>query len=279
MGIGNFEWHLISRQAARSRGLGKVLTIGNQFDYRLFRNNSNHNKSIKNVLLKNGLAKSVDILDASAYQDANLIVDLNSPYSSPNKFNTLIDSGTIEHVFDIKRCLFNYMTFLSPGGHLIISTPCNNLTGHGFYQFSPEFFYNALSFSELFENIECYVFEIPISLTYAHPKAWLVKNPGSLNQRINMFFNAVVAKRTSVDMVEYHNFNPQQSDYTKIWEDFKNPPAVSAQTSFISNFKSQILKLVPNMIARKYGVARVRQESLLSNKRVFTRYEYSISRE
>lgn len=288
VGIGNFEWHLISRQASRLQGLGKVLTIGNQTDYRLFRNNSNHNKSIKNILLDNQLAESVDILDASAYQEANLIADLNLPYSGPEKFNTLIDSGTIEHVFDIKRCLFNYISFLNPGGHLIVATTSNNLTGHGFYQFSPEFFYSALSFSELFENIECYVFEIPISLSYAHPRSWLVRDPASLNQRINIStFNplgiAVVAKRTSVDMVEYHNYNPQQSDYIKIWKDFENSPAASAGSSLMSKaknvIKSKLRKMLPKMMIRKYGAFRVRQESLLTNKKIFIPYRYSISKE
>jgi hypothetical protein len=33
---------------------------------------------------------------------------------------------------------------VKPGGHLVVGTPTNNLSGHGFYQFSPELLFRAL---------------------------------------------------------------------------------------------------------------------------------------
>ena len=92
-------------------------------------------------------AHTLDALDYSNYQGANIIHDLNTPlpFELREQYDAVIDGGTLEHVFDFPTALKNLMSLLKPGGSLFLFTPANNLFGHGFYQFSPELFYSVLA--------------------------------------------------------------------------------------------------------------------------------------
>ena len=92
-------------------------------------------------------ASKVDSLDASAYEGSTIVHDLNVPLPDALRasFSVVLDSGTLEHVFDFPQALRNCLDAVSVGGHFITITPSNNQLGHGFYQFSPELFYRVLS--------------------------------------------------------------------------------------------------------------------------------------
>lgn len=92
-------------------------------------------------------AQSVTACDASAYEGASLIHDLNLPIPAEweQQYDVVIDGGTLEHVFHFPVAISNCMRLLKPGGHLVLLTPANNYFGHGFYQFSPELFYRVLA--------------------------------------------------------------------------------------------------------------------------------------
>ena len=82
--------------------------------------------------------------DVSSYEKPDFLLDLNKPVSKSlhNKFNNIVDPGTFEHVFNIPQALDNYCKILKNKGYLIISTTCSNLIDHGFYSFSPTFFFD-----------------------------------------------------------------------------------------------------------------------------------------
>jgi SAM-dependent methyltransferase len=88
----------------------------------------------------------VDVLDNSDYEGASVIHDLNEPVPERlhGRFDVVFDGGSLEHVFEFPTALRSVMAMVKPGGHLIVGTPTNNLSGHGFYQFSPELFHRAL---------------------------------------------------------------------------------------------------------------------------------------
>src|SRR6266446_4812352 len=92
-------------------------------------------------------AKEIVSLDASAYQGSSFEHDMNLPIADKWKeqFDVVYDGGSIEHVFNAPIALKNCMEMVKTGGHLFIHTTANNCFGHGFYQFSPEFFFRALS--------------------------------------------------------------------------------------------------------------------------------------
>jgi hypothetical protein len=71
--------------------------------------------------------------------------DLPVPENLHSKFDLILDSGSLEHVYNCQQAIFNYMKMCKIGGSLVLVLPTNNQMGHGFYQFSPEFFYRTLS--------------------------------------------------------------------------------------------------------------------------------------
>jgi hypothetical protein len=91
-------------------------------------------------------ARQLDVLDNSDYEGASVIHDLNKPVPDRlhSSFDVVFDGGSLEHVFEFPTALRSVMSMVKAGGHLIVGTPTNNLSGHGFYQFSPEVFYRAL---------------------------------------------------------------------------------------------------------------------------------------
>jgi len=90
--------------------------------------------------------------DASDYEGADLIVDLNSngiPEDLNEKFDVIFDGGTFEHVFHVPNAFNNVFKMLKPGGRIIHIAPSSNHIDHGFYMFSPTLFwdyYNANKF-------------------------------------------------------------------------------------------------------------------------------------
>lgn len=87
-------------------------------------------------------ASKVSVVDVDVYQGADLIVNLNKPVGSDliNKFDTLIDFGTLEHLSNLTCAIENYFNLLKPGGFYCFLLPANNWLDHGFFQFSPTFF-------------------------------------------------------------------------------------------------------------------------------------------
>jgi len=87
----------------------------------------------------------VDSIDNSTYEGATIIHNMNVPIKSIKKYQYLFDGGTIEHIFNIPQVIENIINLLEVGG-LFVSVTCNNnFSGHGMYQFSPEFFLSSLN--------------------------------------------------------------------------------------------------------------------------------------
>ena len=96
-------------------------------------------------LLKSIGFDTVHALDYSDFEGAEFVHDLNNPELPAElhgRFDAIIDHGTIEHVFHIPNALNNLYRMLKVGGRLIHSSPTSNLVDHGFYSFSPTFFYD-----------------------------------------------------------------------------------------------------------------------------------------
>ena len=79
-------------------------------------------------------------MDFSEYEGCDIVHDLNDPVPQHlrNKFDIVIDGGTIEHVFNTPQALDNVFHMLAPGGIFISINGMIGWAGHGFYQFSPE---------------------------------------------------------------------------------------------------------------------------------------------
>lgn len=84
-------------------------------------------------------AKEIHSLDASDFEGADIICDLNKPIPKEykNRFTCIIDGGTTEHIFSFNRAMENVIDMLEVGGYYIGMIPSNNWNGHGLYQLSP----------------------------------------------------------------------------------------------------------------------------------------------
>jgi SAM-dependent methyltransferase len=96
------------------------------------------------VLLGLG-ASEAHSLDISNYEDATHIGDLGEPMSLPRSYDTIIDAGSLEHVFDVATAFRNLIKFTATGGRIVHVLPVNNLSGHGFWQFSSDLIYALYS--------------------------------------------------------------------------------------------------------------------------------------
>jgi SAM-dependent methyltransferase len=164
-------------------------------------------------------AQKVDSLDASAFEGASLIHDLNEPLPAALKgqYDLVYDGGTLEHVFNFPTAIRNAMEAVRIGGHLLFCTPTNNHCGHGFYQFSPELFYRILSDNNGFK------IERMIACSAYQGSRWYeVADPARVGCRVEIRHDPhqvlllVLAKRT--DEAEIFRTMPQQSDYVAAWQ-------------------------------------------------------------
>jgi hypothetical protein len=90
-------------------------------------------------------ATEVESFDYSDFEGATHIADLNKPIAVPRRYDTVIDAGTMEHVFNAPQGLANVSALCADGGQIIHMLPANNMCGHGFWQFSPELFFSLYS--------------------------------------------------------------------------------------------------------------------------------------
>ena len=210
----------------------RVLTIGRQMLYL-------REKELRRMLIQAGLiaadskdtlavdtyaetflkmlgAEVTDSLDASAYEEASMIHDLNLPLPKEmrSKYSVVIDGGSLEHVFNFPIAIQNCMNLIETDGYYIGITPANNFLGHGFYQFSPELYYRIFSPSNGFRMVKMYLY-----VDRKRASFYEVLDPLELKQRVIMAnaspsYLFILAQKT--EEKEVFKVVPQQSDYEHI---------------------------------------------------------------
>ena len=166
----------------------------------------------------------VDSLDFSDYQGATILHDLQQPIPGElrGKYDLVLDGGTMEHVFNLPAALANAIRLVRVGGLVYINSPCNNLSGHGFYQFSPELMYRVMSrdngMAMLLTRIG--VACVPsVEKTFFH-RVYDVVDPDSVQRRVGLqtsrpVYMMVMARKT--EDAELFSRPVLQSDYRRKW--------------------------------------------------------------
>jgi SAM-dependent methyltransferase len=204
---------------------------------------------------------NVDEIDASPFEGASIIHDMNYPIPGEyhQQFDFLYDGGTTEHIFDVRQVFANINDLVKSGGCVAVSVPANNQLGHGFYQFSPELYYRY--FSPMNGYIQTAVFlcenhQLPI------PRFWHVKDPAILKKRIQIqnskHLNLLCIALKGIHVAEPSI--PQQSDYAYAWRksekdgiaSITSPPSAppSAPPSVSSKRYHNVLS-IPRRLVRK----------------------------
>ena len=93
--------------------------------------------------------------------------DFNEPVPSvrQGRYQTLIDIGCLEHVFDTAQCIENCMALIAHDGWYVLVTPVNGCFGHGFHTFNPEMIREALRCNGFKIHFERYTSLFGVSLT------------------------------------------------------------------------------------------------------------------
>lgn len=171
-------------------------------------------------LLANLGSAPLDIMDNSSYEGANITHDMNDPVpeSMHGRYKTIIDSGTIEHVYNTPGYITNVINMLRLNGVYLMITTANNYLGHGFYQYSPEWAYRTFSCEQGFEVLSCYI--VNCDRKYDLVPAI---DPKLLGKRVELFMTVVpaylmVAARKTAIVKPFQKW-PQQSDYVMQWSD------------------------------------------------------------
>lgn len=164
-------------------------------------------------------AQHVESVDASNYENATFIADLNEPVTFPRSYSAVLDLGVSEHIFDVANTMDNIMRACAVGGHIIHFLPANNFCGHGFYQFSPEFFFSLYTQERGFMPPQVFLVE------HERPLKWFrVESTIALRKRVNAINSwplsvLVLTRRNSETIQSIEQLVPQQSDYALVeWQ-------------------------------------------------------------
>ncbi|HBJ82275.1 MAG TPA: hypothetical protein DDZ88_00035 [Verrucomicrobiales bacterium] len=113
-------------------------------------------------------------LDYSDFEGAGIIHDLNAPEAPASlreRYDLVVDGGTLEHVFHIPNALNNIFQMLKVGGRVVHILPTTNMVDHGFYMFSPTLlldFYGANNYQVEYIRL--------IKHTLDQTKPWIIYN-------------------------------------------------------------------------------------------------------
>ena len=160
-------------------------------------------------------SQEIRSIDTSAFENATDIHDLNDPLPANlhAQFSAVIDSGTIEHVFNLPQALKNAMELVALDGHLVLISPTNNDAAHGFYQLSPELLFRSLGAENGFE-IESFLIREDRGSWYEVIDPLEVGAHAEFRSRRTTYLY-VIARRK--ELVPVFRRWPQQSDYVTAW--------------------------------------------------------------
>ncbi len=161
-------------------------------------------------------AATVDSVDASPYEQASIVHDMNLPWPAGmpglGSYDAVLDFGCLEHVFSFPVAWRNCVDLCAVGGHLLHALPANNLVGHGFYQFSPELFFNLYRAENGFELRGLWM------ALKADPRHWWkVADPRQRHRRVTLrnahetYMMVIARKLRECGPLPA----PQQSDYAE----------------------------------------------------------------
>jgi hypothetical protein len=209
MGIDIHALNLL-RFAHKNKPLGRMATLGRQSMAI-----PGYPQWSEQVLTDMFGTECVESYDVSDYEGCTYIEDFNKPLSRYySRYDTVLDSGSMEHIFDIKQCMQNLSDLCAIGGQILHSVPANNLNGHGFYQFNSDLFYSYYCKDNGYtDTIVFYV-----DHSHANTDSWYLSKPmtGVERSLFNPAHYLYLHCRT-VKVADVTDKSVQASDYQSWW--------------------------------------------------------------
>jgi SAM-dependent methyltransferase len=189
-------------------------------------------------------ATTVNSLDATSYEGADRLHDLNQPIPADwrETCDVVFDGGSLEHVFQFPTALLNCLQLVRPGGRFIAYTPANNYFGHGFYQFSPELWWRTLGDATGFQIEKMVAVEFGWRV-----RMFEVNDPERVGGRISLMNRAYVLLCICARKIgpTPDTFGPvMQSDYSATWEAGKPAPTAAASRT---GWQHRLLEAAPGL--------------------------------
>lgn len=196
---------------SKKKHLGSVATIGRQH-LMVKRISAEFGNFCEDFLCQELGATSVDSYDFSKFEGATHLVDMNLPLISPRQYDTVIDCGCTEHIFNVTQALKNISGLCAPAGQIVHVVPANNFCGHGFWQFSPQLFFALYSNDNGFRDTEVFLADL------RRQREWFQVKAPTDGQRVDVMSNSplYVMCRTQ-KALDIGHYSVQQSDYVHAW--------------------------------------------------------------
>ena len=180
MAIG-FNETAFLKYCSKNRSFGKTATLGRQRiatskyinQIVKYPRDYDFGKWADKLLIEVFNSTNIDVYDYSNFEGANKILDFGQPIKERDLYDTFIDFGSSEHIFNISQSFKNIVQLTKIGGMIIHNLPTDNSCGHGFYQISPELFFSLYSKENGFSETE--VFMIDISKKNLHLQLCLIR--------------------------------------------------------------------------------------------------------
>jgi hypothetical protein len=176
-------------------------------------------------------ASGVSSIDASDFEQATIVHDLNTPLPAhlSQRFSAVHDGGSIEHVFNAPQAFKSCMEMVRLGGHFIQVNCGNNYMGHGLWQFSPELMFRMFSPENGF-LIKAVLLHSPTGMNNMGTqlgKWYFVTDPAQCRSRVELIndvptYICTIAQR--VTAADIFAKPPMQSDYVASWSGNKAAP-------------------------------------------------------
>ena len=273
MGIVDVQAAFLAHEKRKVVSFNRVLTIGRQSQYlsrNLLISLSNRygltfdiqgilNCQYADMFLKALLnINTLQSLDYSPYESSDIIHDMNHSVSDDlhQRFDVVIDGGSLEHVFNLPVALANCMNLVKRGGSIFMFSPANNCMGHGFYQFSPELYFRVFRPDNGFAVQEIILTEHPFPGTELSPsvRCFSVVDPEIAGSRVNLVSRRPIgmmvhAIRTEIKPI-FARF-PLQSDYASTYalNDKITAPTTSKKVRMtFKNAARVVLNNIPSKI-------------------------------
>jgi len=163
-------------------------------------------------------------IDYSDYEGADYVFDLNEIVSDPEILSSaslIVDGGTLEHIFHVPNVMKNIFYILGDRGVIYHANPMNNYVDHGFYQFSPTFYFDYYIANQ-FQILGAWGWQhkLPRPLFEPNYSIDLMNRPPYLENKVENFnqlmqFLALKLPQSTA------NATPQQGTYRKAWREQK----------------------------------------------------------
>ena len=227
MGIDIHALQLLKHNQKNNGNLGKTITLGRLsvlLGPKLAKKwaGTDQGAWCEDLLMKHFGATEVDSIDNSDYEGAKIVFDYNQPVPKElhQQYDTVIDFGCSEHIFNVAQVFKNTADMCKIGGRILHILPADNFCGHGFYQFTPEFFFSIYSEENGFSNTDIFISEL-----FDHKK-WYAVEKSKDGKRINIRTSHETCIIVSTEKTRNSEIEAQQSDYGVIWANSKTtqPP-------------------------------------------------------